>query len=237
MYWSPMLENLPCAGLFAAMVTPTGDDARLDLDAFDRVLDFLLAAGVSGICLGGATGEYPHFETAERKTLIQRASSRLDGKSPFVVGVGGPSIHHVLELGRVAMDAGSLALLLPMPMFFRYEQEDLDAFVRQVARGLDAPWLLLQPPLVHQWTRTRDDHRSPDVGRAHRRAQGQQRRPRTSRRACRGARAPLVVAARWRRSSPVSGTSCRLGRWHLGHRRVLSGDCRRHSPEHCGRTC
>ena len=146
MYWFPMLENLPCAGLFAAVVTPTGDDARLDLDAFDRVLDFLLAAGVSGICLGGATGEYPHFETAERKVLVQRASSCLGGKSPFVVGVGGPSVHHVLELGRVAMDAGSLALLLPMPMFFRYEQEDLDVFAREVARGLDAPWLLYNLP-------------------------------------------------------------------------------------------
>ena len=54
-------------GLFAAVATPVHDDGALDVAAFDRLVDFLVAAGVDGICVGGATGEYPHYENAERK--------------------------------------------------------------------------------------------------------------------------------------------------------------------------
>ena len=136
----------PLTGLFAAVVTPIGDDGGLDLPAFDRVVDFLVEAGVSGICIAGATGEYPHFETADRRRLITRAAERLPGSCSLLVGIGGPSMRHVVELGRAAVGAGSRALLLPMPMFFRYEQQDLEAFAARVSDTLRAPCLLYNLP-------------------------------------------------------------------------------------------
>jgi 4-hydroxy-tetrahydrodipicolinate synthase len=134
------------AGLFAAVVTPTQDDGRLDLQAFDRVVQFLVDAGVSGICIAGATGEYPHFETDDRKAIIRRAAERLPSGCALLVGIGAPSMRHVVDLGRAAIDAGSRALLLPMPMFFRYEQPDLELFAVRVSRTLRAPCLLYNLP-------------------------------------------------------------------------------------------
>jgi dihydrodipicolinate synthase/N-acetylneuraminate lyase len=55
-------------------------------------------------------------------------------------------MRHVVELGRTAMDAGSRALLLPMPMFFRYEQQDLEAYAALVSGTLRAPCLLYNLP-------------------------------------------------------------------------------------------
>ena len=54
-------------------------------------------AGVAGMCLGGATSEYPHFEIAERAALIRRAAARR--RPALLVGIGGPSIDRVIELG------------------------------------------------------------------------------------------------------------------------------------------
>jgi 4-hydroxy-tetrahydrodipicolinate synthase len=101
---------------------------------------------VSGICIAGATGEYPHFETADRKAVIRRAAARLPADRALLVGIGAPSIPLVLELGEAAMTAGSRALLLPMPMFFRYEQQDLEAFCARVSSALRAPCLLYNLP-------------------------------------------------------------------------------------------
>lgn len=139
-------RRAPITGLFAAVVTPIQDDGRLDLHTFDRVLEFLADAGVSGICIAGATGEYPHFETDDRKAIIRRAADRLPRGCALLVGIGAPSMRHVIELGRTAMDVGSLALLLPMPMFFRYEQQDLEAFSAAASRTLRAPCLLYNLP-------------------------------------------------------------------------------------------
>ena len=134
------------AGLFAAVATPVHQDGRIDLGAFDRVLDLLLEAGVHGVCLAGATGEYPHFETADRQALIRRAAARLPGGSALLVAIGAPSIRHAIELGEAAVGAGSRALLLPMPMFYRYQQEDLEAYCAHVSRTLGAPCLLYDLP-------------------------------------------------------------------------------------------
>jgi 4-hydroxy-tetrahydrodipicolinate synthase len=134
------------AGLFAAVATPVHADGRVDFRTLDRLIDFLVEAGASGVCLGGATGEYPHFETTDRKAVIQRVADRLPADRALVVGIGAPSMRHAIELGETAVEAGSRALLLPMPMFFRYEQEDLEAYCAHVSGALRAPCLLYNLP-------------------------------------------------------------------------------------------
>jgi 4-hydroxy-tetrahydrodipicolinate synthase len=143
---STNVPDAPIAGLFAAVVTPVHDDGRVDFATFDRIVAFLVESGVSGICIAGATGEYPHFETADRKAVIRRAAERLPGNCRLVVGIGAPSMRHAIALGQAAIDAGSRALLLPMPMFFRYEQQDLEAYCAHVTGELRAPCLLYNLP-------------------------------------------------------------------------------------------
>jgi 4-hydroxy-tetrahydrodipicolinate synthase len=137
---------LPIAGLFAAVVTPIHDDGRVDFGTFDRIVAFLVESGVSGICIAGATGEYPHFETADRKAVIRRVAQGLPDDRALLVGIGAPSIRHTIALGEAAIEAGSRALLLPMPMFFRYEQQDLEAYCAYVSGELRAPCLLYNLP-------------------------------------------------------------------------------------------
>jgi 4-hydroxy-tetrahydrodipicolinate synthase len=133
-------------GVFAAIPTPVRDDGQLDFSTLDRLLRFVVDAGVHGVCVGGATGEYPHFEIAERKTIVRHVASILPGDRALLVGIGGPSMRHVLDLGRAGLEAGSRALLLPMPMFFRYQQQDLQAYCASVSRALAAPCLLYDLP-------------------------------------------------------------------------------------------
>ncbi len=133
-------------GLFAAVATPIHDDGRFDEAGFDRLVDFLVGAGVDGICIGGATGEYPHFETADRRAVIRRAAERLPDDRALLVGIGSSSVRGTISLGETAVGAGSRALLVPMPMFFRYQQEDLQAFAAHVSRVLHAPCLLYDLP-------------------------------------------------------------------------------------------
>jgi 4-hydroxy-tetrahydrodipicolinate synthase len=134
------------AGLFAAVATPIRGDGRIDFDTFGRVIDFLVEAGVAGVCLGGATGEYPHFETEDRKAIVRDAARHLPRDRALLVGIGGPSLRHTIDLGETALQSGSRALLLPMPMFFRYDQEDLKTFCTYVSDALRGPCLLYNLP-------------------------------------------------------------------------------------------
>ncbi len=134
------------SGLYAAVTTPTLATGALDLATFDRHVELLFDAGVDGICLGGATAEYPHFEIRERQELIRRATRLVPRDKTLLVAIGATSYARVLELGRSAFEHGSRAVLVPMPMFFRYQQQDLLAYCTQVARTLAAPCLLYDLP-------------------------------------------------------------------------------------------
>jgi 4-hydroxy-tetrahydrodipicolinate synthase len=133
-------------GLYAAVPTPIHNDGRFDEVTFDLILDMVVRAGVHGVCVGGATGEYPHFDVEHRQTVIRRAAKRLPDQQVLLAGIGASSMPHVIELGRTAFDAGARAVLLPMPWFFRYEQEDLQTYARHISRTLGAPCLLYDLP-------------------------------------------------------------------------------------------
>jgi 4-hydroxy-tetrahydrodipicolinate synthase len=60
--------------------------------------------------------------------------------------IGAAGLAGCLELGRIAIDHGARALLLPMPHFFPYSQDDLRAFCEAVAARLDSPILLYNLP-------------------------------------------------------------------------------------------
>jgi 4-hydroxy-tetrahydrodipicolinate synthase len=126
-------------------VTPRTTTGAIDLAAFDRVLDLLLAAGVDGVCLGGATAEFPHASRDERLALIRHTATRI-GQRALVVGIGAAAPTDVVPLGRAALDAGARAVLLSMPLFFRYQQDDLLAFCRSAADEIGGPMLLYDLP-------------------------------------------------------------------------------------------
>jgi 4-hydroxy-tetrahydrodipicolinate synthase len=133
-------------GVIAAVATPTAANGELHVATFERLVDFLIESGVDGLCLGGATSEYPNVPIADRHVAISTAGRRLPLDRALLVAIGAPSFRQVLELGESARDAGSRALLLPMPMFFRYDQHDLEAFSIEVSRTLRVPTLLYDLP-------------------------------------------------------------------------------------------
>jgi 4-hydroxy-tetrahydrodipicolinate synthase len=133
-------------GVIAAVATPVASNGTLHVATFERLIDFLIESGVDGLCLGGATSEYPYVAIPDRKLAIGAAARRLPLDRALLVAIGASSFRQVLELGESAREARSRALLLPMPMFFRYEQHDLEAFSIEVNRTLRTPLLLYDLP-------------------------------------------------------------------------------------------
>ncbi|HVT93887.1 MAG TPA: dihydrodipicolinate synthase family protein [Bryobacteraceae bacterium] len=138
--------SYPVSGVLAALITPIDDRGRVDLNAFERVIEFVLERGVEGVVVGGGTAEYPHFALDDRAALAEHAMNRVDGRGKVVAAVGTSSIHSTLQLARRAAGAGCDALLIPMPYFFRYQQQDLEAFCQEVCASVSTPCFLYNLP-------------------------------------------------------------------------------------------
>lgn len=133
-------------GLFPALATPVSDSGAIELDVLDRLCDFVLERGATGVCVGGATAEYPRFETGERLQILHRVARRLPRGAMLLAAIGASSVPRTIDLGKAAFDEGADAVLLPMPSFFRYQQIDLAAYCSHVASTLGGPCLLYDLP-------------------------------------------------------------------------------------------
>jgi len=134
------------SGVFAALATPIDEQGRPNPSAFDQLIDFVMDRGVDGVVIGGGTAEYPHFDVDARIALARQAVQRVAGRGPVITCVGTSSFFTTLALARGAADAGSTLLLLPMPHFFHYSQDDLVAYTQAVCSAVPVPFLLYNLP-------------------------------------------------------------------------------------------
>jgi 4-hydroxy-tetrahydrodipicolinate synthase len=133
-------------GICAALLTPRDSQGNLNPQQLEQQLTFQLDKGIRGFALNGATGEFCLTSREDLKRCLSSAASVMPADATLLCGIGGPDLQAVLALGRIAIENNADALLLPMPYFFRYAQDDLEAFVRAVARELPAPILLYNLP-------------------------------------------------------------------------------------------
>ncbi len=133
--------------MFAAAVTPHRAGAEgPDFSALLELVDFLAAAGVNGVCLLGAAGEFLHYSLTERGRLVYLAVKR--SRVPVIAGVSHSTLAGAIQLACEAVTAGADGLLLAPPFYFRYGQREIAEFCMQFARetGDAIPILLSNIP-------------------------------------------------------------------------------------------
>jgi 4-hydroxy-tetrahydrodipicolinate synthase len=133
-------------GSIPALVTPMGEDGSIDFGAWEKLLDFHLAAGTDGVVVGGTTGESPVLERGEIEELIRRAKSRVGGRIPVIAGSGTNSTAGSVALSRAAEAAGADALLVVTPYYNKPTQEGLFQHFSAVADAVDIPLILYNVP-------------------------------------------------------------------------------------------
>ena len=134
-------------GVHAALVTPRrADTHEIDFGAALELVDFACRSGCDGIVLSGATGEFIHFDIAERLKLMRLAIKR--SRVPVTVNVSHSSLEGALALAREALSQGAATLLLMPPYFFPYGQPEIQEFYLRFARaaGSRIPILLYNIP-------------------------------------------------------------------------------------------
>jgi 4-hydroxy-tetrahydrodipicolinate synthase len=133
-------------GSIPALVTPMRANGALDLDAWDRLLDFHAQAGSDAVVVGGTTGESPTLERAELEELIRRARRRLDRRIPVIGASGTNSTAKSVTISRMAAEAGADALLVVTPYYNRPTQDGLYEHFIAIAEAVSVPVLAYNVP-------------------------------------------------------------------------------------------
>lgn len=136
-------------GVFVIAVTPFGADGSLDLESADRMVDFYLDKGVTGLTVLGMMGEAPKLTSEESSAVVQRILKRVDGRVPVVAGVSAPGFAQMKTLSDQVMNDGAAGVMIAPPASLKTD-EQIVTYYHQASEaiGRDVPFVLQDFPLA-----------------------------------------------------------------------------------------
>lgn len=134
-------------GVFPIAPTPFHPDGRVDESSLDRLADFYLGCGATGVTVLGQLGEAPKLDHQEAVAIAARVVRKMP--VPVVVGVSAPGFAAMRALAREVMDAGAAGVMIAPPNTLRTDDQTA-AYYRQAAESIggDVPFVLQDYPLT-----------------------------------------------------------------------------------------
>ena len=133
-------------GVYTIAVTPFLPDGALDWDSIDRMVDFYIEKGATGLTILGMMGEAGKLTAEESVAVVKRVIAR--SSVPVVVGVTAPGFAAMKTLGDASMDLGAAGVMVAPPGSLRTDSQ-IVTYYHNAAEALgDAPFVLQDFPLV-----------------------------------------------------------------------------------------
>jgi 4-hydroxy-tetrahydrodipicolinate synthase len=136
---------IPLKGVFTALVTPFRD-GRVDEEAFARLLEEQVAAGIDGVVPVGTTGESPTLDMEEHLRVIELAVRAIKGRVKVFAGTGSNSTAEAVLLTRQAEKLGADGFLVVSPYYNKPTQAGLHAHYSALAEASPLPIITYSVP-------------------------------------------------------------------------------------------
>ena len=135
-------------GVYPIAPTPFLEDGRIDVAAIDRLVDFYLEIGATGLTVLGQLGEAPKLSHAEGVDVARRMIRRAPSL-PVIVGVSAPGFAGMRQLTHEVMAAGAAGVMIAPPNTLRTDDQ-IVGYYRQAAEalGADVPFVIQDYPLT-----------------------------------------------------------------------------------------
>lgn len=134
------------SGSLVAIVTPMRPDGAVDFGTWERLVDWHIASGTSGIVVGGTTGESATLSDSELFELTQRACAQARKRVQIITGAGTSSTATTIERVRRFSELPIEGLLVVTPAYNRPTQEGLYQHFAAIARASSVPLIMYNVP-------------------------------------------------------------------------------------------
>jgi 4-hydroxy-tetrahydrodipicolinate synthase len=142
---SENIKNLK--GIVPPIITPLKDVDTLDVDGLERLIEHILAGGVSGLFVLGTTGEFSSLSYRLRNELVERVCKQVAGRVPVLVGFTDTAIIESMTLAKHAADCGAEALVSAPPYYYGTAQPELIEYYENLAKKVPLPLYLYNMPV------------------------------------------------------------------------------------------
>ena len=133
-------------GSCPALATPCDQNGNINYDAFGKLIDAQIAAGVDAVCVCGTTGESATMSIREHIAAVEFCVKRVDHRVKVIAGAGSNDTSAAVYLSQHAQDSGADALLHVTPYYNKASQTGLIRHYEYIADRVDLPIILYNVP-------------------------------------------------------------------------------------------
>ncbi|MFN8514565.1 MAG: dihydrodipicolinate synthase family protein [Thermomicrobiales bacterium] len=124
----PLLTKDNVRGVFPPIVTPMYENEEINFDQFRDELRMMLSLPITGMVIGGSTGEGYALSVDELGTLVGIAVEEAAGRIPVVGGIITTTTRDAVARARACRDAGAVGLMVTPPIYQKASPENLLAY-------------------------------------------------------------------------------------------------------------
>jgi len=135
-------------GVIPAMITLFDEHENVDVKRTREMTEFLIARGADGLYLTGSTGEGFLMDHEERKLVVETVVDQVAGRIPVIVHVGDIGTRKSIELARHAEAVGADAISSVPPFYWKFSNEDIINYYRDIAQSTSLPMVIYSVPLA-----------------------------------------------------------------------------------------
>lgn len=128
------------------MITPLCGRDKLDVAGLERLVEHILAGGVSGLFILGTTGEGPSLSYRLRRELVERVCRQVSGRVPVLVGITDTAFTESVELARHSAENGAAAVVAAPPYYLPESQVELLEYLGHLVAELPLPLYIYNMP-------------------------------------------------------------------------------------------
>lgn len=133
-------------GSITALVTPMNEKGELDYESLEKLINFQIDSGISGLVAVGTTGESATIDFEDHLSLIEFFVKISNGRVSIIAGTGANSTEEALHLTKEAKSLGADAALLVSPYYNKPPQEGIYRHHVKIADEVDIPQILYNVP-------------------------------------------------------------------------------------------
>lgn len=137
-------------GVIPPVLTPLTMDGEVDTASLERLVEFLLDAGVSGLFALGSSGETAYLTDLQRDRALEVMVGAVAGRVPVLAGSIEPTTNRVIERAVTAHRLGADAVVATAPFYTRTHPVEIERHFRAVRSAVDLPLVAYDIPIsVH----------------------------------------------------------------------------------------
>ncbi len=136
-------------GIFPAVTTQFRRDESLDIEATQRGVEGLVAAGMDGLIMLGTVGENSSLDAAEKRTVLRAAKEAAGGRVPVLSGVAEYTTALAEVFAKDCEEIGIDGLMVLPAMVYKSDARETVAHYRRIARASGLPIMVYNNPVSY----------------------------------------------------------------------------------------